>query len=164
MSVLEIRPFVPGDWPAVEEIYAQGIATRMATFETETPTWEQFDTGRLPAHRLVAVEDGRVVGWAAVSPTSSRECYAGVVEHSVYVDEERRGRGIGIALLQALVESAEADGIWTIQSSIFPENEASVRLHERVGFRVVGRRERIARLDGVWRDTVLVERRSHDAG
>ena len=164
MSVLEIRPFVPGDWPAVEQIYAQGIAGRLATFETETPTWEQFDMGRLPDHRLVAVEDGRVVGWAAVSPTSSRECYAGVVEHSVYVDQERRGRGIGAALLQALVESAEAGGIWTIQSSIFPENEASVRLHERVGFRVVGRRERIARLDGVWRDTVLVERRSGGVG
>lgn len=164
MSVLEIRPFVPGDWPAVEQIYAQGIAGRLATFETETPTWEQFDMGRLPGHRLVAVEDGRVVGWAAVSPTSSRECYAGVVEHSVYVDQEKRGRGIGAALLHALVESAEAGGIWTIQSSIFPENEASVRLHERVGFRVVGRRERIARLDGVWRDTVLVERRSGGVG
>ncbi len=162
--MLEIRPFAPGDWPAVEQIYAQGIAGRLATFETETPTWEQFDMGRLPDHRLVAVEDGRVVGWAAVSPTSSRACYAGVVEHSVYVDRERRGRGIGAALLQALVESAEAAGIWTIQSSIFPENEASVRLHERVGFRVVGRRERIARLDGVWRDTVLVERRSGGVG
>jgi len=156
----EIRALVPSDWPAVERIYAQGIGTRAATFETEPPTWEQFDAGRLREHRLVAVEEETVVGWAAVSPTSARECYAGVVEHSVYVAEEARGRGIGSALLQALVESAEAAGVWTIQSSIFPENEASVRLHERAGFRVVGRRERIARLDGVWRDTVLIERRS----
>ena len=162
--MLEIRPLVAADWPAVHEIYEQGIATRAATFETEPPTWEQFDAGRLPDHRLVAVEDGSVVGWAAVSPTSSRECYAGVVEHSVYVAEKARGRGIGAVLLEALVESVEAGGIWTIQSSIFPENEASVRLHERAGFRVVGRRERIAKLDGVWRDTVLVERRSRDAG
>jgi L-amino acid N-acyltransferase YncA len=160
----EIRPLDPSDGPAVHEIYTQGIATRAATFETEPPTWEQFDAGRLPGHRLVAVEDGTVVGWAAVSPTSARECYAGVVEHSVYVAEEMRGRGIGLALLEALVESTEAGGIWTIQSSIFPENEASVRLHERAGFRVVGRRERIAKLDGAWRDTVLIERRSRDAG
>jgi len=156
----EIRALVPSDWPAVERIYAQGIGTQAATFETEPPTWEQFDAGRLREHRLVAVEEETVVGWAAVSPTSARECYAGVVEHSVYVAEEARGRGIGSALLQALVESAEAAGVWTIQSSIFPENEASVRLHERAGFRVVGRRERIAKLDGVWRDTVLIERRS----
>jgi L-amino acid N-acyltransferase YncA len=162
--MFEIRPFAPSDWPAVEEIYAQGIETRAATFETEPPTWEQFDAGRLPHHRLVAVENGSVVGWAAVSPTSTRECYSGVVEHSVYVAEDARGRGIGLALLQALVESAEQSGIWTIQSSIFPENEASVRLHERAGFRVVGRRERIAKLDGAWRDTVLVERRSRVTG
>jgi phosphinothricin acetyltransferase len=158
----EIRFFDPSDWPEVQRIYAQGIATRGATFETEPPSWEQFDAGRLPEHRLVAVVDGTVVGWAAVSPISTRECYAGVVEHSVYVAEEARGRGIGAALLEALVESTEAAGIWTIQSSVFPENEASVRLHERVGFRVVGRRERIAKLDGIWRDTVLVERRSRD--
>jgi phosphinothricin acetyltransferase len=160
----EIRPLVHADWPAVERIYEQGIATRAATFETEPPTWEQFDAERLPAHRLVAVENGAVVGWAAVAPVSTRECYAGVVEHSVYVAEEARGRGVGSALLEALVESAGAGGIWTIQSSIFPENAASVRLHERAGFRVVGRRERIAKLDGAWRDTVLVERRSRVAG
>jgi phosphinothricin acetyltransferase len=160
----EIRPLVHADWPAVERIYEQGIATRASTFETEPPTWEEFDAGRLQGHRLVAVENGSVVGWAAVAPVSTRECYAGVVEHSVYVAEEARGRGIGSALLEALVESAEAGGIWTIQSSIFPENAASVRLHERAGFRVVGRRERIAKLDGAWRDTVLVERRSRVAG
>ena len=157
---MEIRPFTPDDWPAVEEIYAQGIATGHATFETETPSWEQFDAGRLAEHRFVAVEDDRVVGWAAFTPTSTRPCYSGVVEHSVYVREDERGRGIGRELLGALIESADAGGIWTIQTSIFPENEVSARLHERAGFRIVGRRERIARLDGVWRDTVLLERRS----
>ena len=141
-------------------IYAEGIATGDATFETEPPTWEEFDAGRLPEHRLVAEEAGEVVGWAAVSPTSQRECYAGVVEHSVYVAESARGRGIGARLMAALVASTDAAGIWTIQTSIFPENAASLALHERVGFRVVGRRERIARLDGVWRDTLLLERRA----
>ncbi len=158
--MVEIRSLARDDWPAVEEIYAQGIATQLATFETETPTWEQFDAGRLPEHRFVAADGERVVGWAALSPTSWRRCYAGVVEHSVYVLEGERGRGVGRSLLQALIESADAAGIWTIQTSIFPENEASMRLHERAGFRVVGRRERIAELDGHWRDTLLLERRS----
>ena len=148
------------DWPRVEAIYADGIATGNATFETEPPGWEDFDAGRLAGQRLVAVENGVVVGWAALSPTSARACYAGVVEHSVYVAAEARGRGVGRALLEALLASADAAGLWTIQTSIFPENEASLALHEAVGFRVVGRRERIARLDGVWRDTLLLERRS----
>jgi L-amino acid N-acyltransferase YncA len=158
--MVEIRPMTSEDWPAVEAIYAAGIATGNATFETEPPTWEEFDAGRLRDHRLVAVEGGTVVGWAALTPTSSRACYAGVVEHSVYVAEHARGRGIGRELMEALVASADAAGIWTIQTSVFPENEASVALHERAGFRVVGRRERIAQLDGVWRDTLLLERRS----
>ena len=158
--MVEIRPLTPADWPAVERIYAEGIATGNATFETEPPTWEEFDAGRLAEHRLVAVEDGIVVGWAALSPTSRRECYAGVAEHSVYVAESARGRGTGRALMEALIEGAETSGIWTIQTSIFPENAASLALHEGVGFRVVGRRERIARLDGRWRDTLLIERRS----
>jgi L-amino acid N-acyltransferase YncA len=158
--VVEIRRMAPEDWPAVEAIYAAGIATGDATFETAPPTWEEFDTGRLPDHRLVATEGGEIVGWAALSPTSTRACYAGVVEHSVYVAEPARGRGVGRALMGALVASADAAGLWTIQTSVFPENEASLALHERVGFRVVGRRERIAQLDGVWRDTVLLERRS----
>jgi L-amino acid N-acyltransferase YncA len=156
---MEIRVLTRGDWPEVEAIYAEGIATRQATFETATPSWEEFDAGRLPAHRLVAVDGRRVVGWAAVSPTSTRECYAGVVEHSVYVSANARGRGIGRALLEALVASTDTAGIWTVQTSIFPENEASLALHERLGFRVVGRRERIAQLDGEWRDTLLLERR-----
>ena len=153
-----------GDWPAVEEIYASGIATGEATFETATPSWEAFDAGRLRDHRLVAVDDGVVVGWAALAPTSSRECYAGVVEHSVYVAEGVRGRGVGRVLMEALIAGADAAGLWTIQTSIFPENAASVALHERVGFRVVGRRERIAKQSGVWRDTLLLERRSPNVG
>ena len=147
------------DWSAVEAIYAEGIATRQATFETSTPTWDEFDRGRLRDHRFVAVDGGRVLGWAALSPTSPRACYAGVVEHSVYVSETARGTGVGKALMTALLASADAGGIWTIQTSVFPENAASVALHEGLGFRVVGRRERIAQLDGAWRDTLLLERR-----
>jgi L-amino acid N-acyltransferase YncA len=158
--MVEIRRLTPEDWPAVEVIYAAGIATGDATFETSPPGWEEFDAGRLREHRLVAVEGGEVVGWAALAPTSARECYAGVVEHSVYVAESARGRGVGRALMDALIAGADAAGLWTIQTSIFPENAASVALHERLGFRVVGRRERIAQLHGVWRDTVLLERRS----
>ena len=156
----EIRPLTREDWPAVEGIYSEGIATRLATFETEPPTWAEFDAGRLAGHRLVAVEGGRVVAWAALSPVSARDCYSGVAEHSVYVTNGQRGRGVGRALLEALLANADAAGIWTVQTSIFPENAASVALHERLGFRVVGRRERIAKLDGRWRDTVLLERRS----
>ncbi|MBO9704081.1 MAG: N-acetyltransferase [Arthrobacter sp.] len=149
------------DWGAVEEIYAQGIATGLATFEATTPTWEAFTASRLPAHRLVADVAGEVLGWAAVSAVSSRPVYAGVVEHSIYVRRTARGRGVGMALLNALIDSTEAAGIWTIQSSIFPQNQASLRLHEKAGFRLVGRRERIARrADGNWQDTLLIERRA----
>lgn len=147
-------------WPAVQRIYAEGIGTGQATFETEVPDWSEFDAGRLPDHRFVAVEGDEVVGWVAVTAASHRECYAGVVEHSVYVAGLARGRGVGRALMEALLESVDAAGIWTIQTSIFPENEASLTLHRRLGFRVVGRRERIAKLDGAWRDTLLLERRS----
>jgi phosphinothricin acetyltransferase len=157
--MVEIRPMTPEDWPAVEAIYAAGIGTGDATFETASPSWEEFDAGRLPDHRLVAVVNDEIVGWAALAPTSARACYAGVVEHSVYVEESSRGRGVGRALLDALITSAEEAGIWMIQTSVFPENAASLALHERLGFRIVGRRERIAQLDGVWRDTLLLERR-----
>ena len=148
------------DWPAVRAIYEQGIATRQATFETEAPAWEAWDAAHLPGLRLVAEEGGEVVGWAALSPVSRRACYAGVVEESVYVAEGARGRGIGITLLARLCSDADAAGIWMIQTAIFPENVASLELHRRCGFRVVGTRERIAQLDGVWRDTVLLERRT----
>jgi L-amino acid N-acyltransferase YncA len=161
---MELRPMTPQDWPRVRAIYVEGIETHNATFETEPPSWAAFDADKLNRHRLVAEEGGEVVGWIAASPTSPRDCYAGVVEHSVYVAESARGRGVGLALLEAFIASAEAAGIWTIQSAMFPENEASVRLHERAGFRLVGRHERIAQLDGVWRDTVLLERRSSRVG
>ena len=157
---MDIRAMRAEDWPGVRAIYEQGIATRQATFETEAPGWETWDAGHLAEPRLVAEEDGAVVGWAALSPVSRRACYAGVVEGSVYVAEGARGRGIGIALLARLCSDADAAGIWTIQTSIFPENVASVELHRRCGFRVVGTRERIAQLDGVWRDTLLLERRA----
>ena len=158
--MVELRPMTAGDWESVERIWREGIATGHATFETETPTWQEFDAARLPGHRLVAELDGEVVGWAALSPVSRRPCYEGVAENSVYVAASARGRGVGRALMEALVAAADAAGIWTIQTSVFPENEASLLLHERVGFRVVGRRERIARLDGAWRDTLFLERRS----
>ena len=161
-----VRPMIAADWPAVERIFAAGIAGGEATFETATPTWGAFDASKLPDPRLVAVDGhGQVVGWAAASPVSSRHAYRGVVEHSVYIEPARQGQGIGRLLLEAFVDACDAAGYWTVQSSIFPENVASIRLHERAGFRVVGRRERIARSllgphAGVWRDTVLVERRS----
>jgi L-amino acid N-acyltransferase YncA len=160
--VVAIRPMTARDWSAVEAIYAEGIATGHATFETDTPSFEAFDARHHRQHRFVAVEHGTIVGWAALAPTSSRACYAGVAEHSVYVSADMRGRGVGRALMRALLESADAGGIWTIQTSIFPENEPSLALHEKLGFRVVGRRERIAQLDGVWRDTLLLERRRRD--
>ena len=151
-------------WDDVARIYAQGIATGDATFETEVPSWGHWDAGHLAEHRFVAVADGRVVGWAAVSPVSGRCVYAGVVENSVYVAEEARGRGVGGALLAALVASTESAGIWTIQTGIFPENEASVRLHSSVGFEIVGTRRRLGRLHGVWRDVLFLERRSPNVG
>lgn len=166
----QIRPMTPEDWPDVERIYAQGIEDGEATFETGTPSWEGFDAGKLPHSRLVAVDDlGRIVGWAAASAVSQRPVYSGVVEHSVYIDRDARGRGVGRALLAAFVEAAEAAGVWTIQSSVFPENGASLRLHEGSGFRVIGRRERIARSGlgphaGQWRDTLVIERRSDRNG
>jgi L-amino acid N-acyltransferase YncA len=158
--VLGIRDLQPGDWPEVAVIYAAGVATRNATFETDVPSWEEWDARHLARPRLVAVEAGAVVGWAALSPASARECYAGVAEDSVYVAPGRQGRGVGRALLEELVTRSEAEGLWTLQTSIFPENPASLALHLRCGFRVVGVRERIAELDGVWRDTVLLERRA----
>ncbi len=150
---------MPEDWPAVEAIYAEGIATRQATFETVTPAWVEFDAGKLPSHRLVATDGERVLGWAALSSTSERTCYRGVVENSVYVAQAARGSGVGRALMDALIAGARAAGVWTIETGVFPENEASVALHESLGFRVVGRRERIAELDGRWRDTLLLELR-----
>jgi phosphinothricin acetyltransferase len=156
---------VAGDWPAVRAIYAAGIATGDATFETEPPTWDQFDATRLREHRLVATDaDGTITGWAAVAAVSDRCVYAGVVEHSIYVDPARHRQGIGRSLLEQLIASTEAAGIWTIQSGIFPENTTSLALHQRCGFRIVGRRERLGRHHGRWRDVLHIERRSTIAG
>lgn len=152
----------PDDWPAVRAIYEAGIATGNATFETSAPEWATWDAGHLADHRLVAERDGVVTGWVALSPVSDRCAYAGVAEHSVYVDPQHQGSGIGTLLLRALIDSAEAAGYWTIQTGIFPENTASLALHERCGFRIVGRRERIGQLAGVWRDTLLLEHRRND--
>jgi L-amino acid N-acyltransferase YncA len=159
-STITIQQLDPEQWPGVARVYEEGIATGHATFETEVPTWEAWDSSHLPDHRLVALRDGDVIGWAAVSPVSDRCVYGGVVENSVYVAEAARGHGVGQRLLEQLIASTEASGIWTIQTGIFPENEGSVRLHERVGFEVIGRRKRLGKLHGVWRDVLLLERRS----
>jgi phosphinothricin acetyltransferase len=155
---LVIRDLRPDDWADVAAIYRDGMRGGLATFETELPSWHAWHA----AHtiRVVADLDERVIGWAALGPASSRWAYRGVAESSVYVARDRHGRGVGRALMEALIERSEQAGIWTIQTSIFPENEASLNLHQRVGFRVVGVRRSIARRDGLWRDTVLLERRS----
>jgi L-amino acid N-acyltransferase YncA len=157
---VEIEPLRPDDWPAVQAIYQAGIATGNATFETAVPAWEAWDAAHLPDHRLVARDDGRVLAWAALAPVSDRCAYAGVAEDSIYVAPGAQGQGVGRRLLAALVASAERAGIWTVQTGVFPENRASVRLHQACGFRVVGVRERLGRLDGRWRDVLLLERRS----
>ncbi len=161
---VRVRALDGADWPAVRAIYAEGIATGNATFETEPPGWEAFDAGHLTEPRLVAERGGEVVGWAALAPVSRRAVYAGVADLSIYVAETARGAGVGGLLLAALIRAAETRGIWTLQAGIFPENAASLALHERHGFRVVGRRERIGAMHGRWRDVVLMERRSTEVG
>ncbi len=151
-------------WPAVRRIYEEGIATGDATFETSAPDWEAWNDGHLAHSRLVACRETEVLGWAALSPVSRRAAYAGVAEVSVYIAAAARGQGIGRHLLDALVASSEHHGIWTLQASIFPENRASIALHHKCGFRIVGTRERIGRREGFWRDTVLMERRSAAVG
>ena len=150
------------DWPAVRAIFADGIATRNATFETEPPSWDDWNAAHLREHRLAARDGSGLVGWAALTPYSSRAAYAGVAEVSIYVAAGRHGRGIGSALLGELVTRTETAGIWTLQAGIFPENVASLRLHFAHGFHVVGVRERIGRLAGDWRDVALLERRSRE--
>ena len=159
-----IEPMTPGDWEAVRSIYREGIATGNATFESDVPDWETWDRDRRDDCRLVARSEGHVIGWAALSPISPRPAYAGVAEVSLYVAASARGRGVGKALMTALIESSERAGVWTLQGSIFPENIASLALVKESGFRVVGLREKIGRLKGVWRDTILVERRSRVVG
>jgi len=160
---LRIEAMVPGDWPSVRAIYEEGIATGLGTFETAAPSWKEWDEARLAHSRLVAREQA-ILGWAALSPVSKRSCYAGVAEVGVYIAAVARGRGLGRALLEALIESAETHGIWTLQGASIAENAASLALQAKCGFRVVGRRERIGKLAGIWRDTVLTEWRSEKVG
>jgi len=153
-----------GDWDRVRAIYEEGVATGHATFEREAPSWTVWDGGHLPACRLVAEEDGEVLGWAALSSVSDRCAYGGVAEVSVYVAESGRGRGLGTALMSELVVTSEREGIWTLQAGVFPENVPSLRVHEKAGFRHVGRREKLGKLAGEWRDVLLLERRSARVG
>lgn len=163
-SEVHIDGMVPTDWPDVSAIYLEGIATGNATFETLAPTWDEFDRIHLPFARLVAREGRTIAGWAALSRVSQRSCYSGVAELSVYVAGWARGKRVGSALMQAAIQASEKAGIWTLQGTVFPENVASLRMCEAVGFREVGRRERIGKLLGKWRDTVIVERRSDGIG
>lgn len=166
MTEIHLRPMTAADWPQVEAVYQEGIDTGNATFESRPPTWQEFDAGKIPIGRLVAVDETDIIiGWIAASPVSAREAYRGVVEHSVYVSAAASGRGIGAQLLRAFISAADEAGIWTIQSSIFPENTPSIALHQHAGFRTIGHRESVALMTygpwaGQWRDTILVERRS----
>jgi L-amino acid N-acyltransferase YncA len=160
LSTIIVRPMSTQDWDDVRRIYADGISTGYATFETDVPAREDLDAKWLAGHRWVAVRDGHVIGWAAASAVSDRPCYSGVAETSVYVDAAERGRGVGKRLLSQQVLAADQSGLWTLQTAIFPENVASIALHHQAGFRTVGVRERIGQLRGVWHDTVLLERRS----
>ncbi|HEY1340299.1 MAG TPA: GNAT family N-acetyltransferase [Bryobacteraceae bacterium] len=158
---MQIAAMTPDDWPDVRAIYVEGIATGHATFETSAPDWERWNASHLKCCRLAARSDGgTMLGWAALSPVSMRAVYRGVAEVSVYVAGRARGRGVGAALLAELVAQSEREGVWTLQASIFPENTASIAMHRRAGFRIVGTRDRIAQHEGKWRDTVLMERRS----
>ena len=161
---MNIDPMTSADWDQVRSIYLEGIREGNSTFETEAPSWEQWDEGHLQFARLVVRDGDKILGWAALSPVSKRSVYGGVAEVTVYVTESARGQGIGSGLLVALIHESERNGIWTLQASIFPENIASAKLHLQCGFREVGRRERIATLNGVWRDTLLFERRSTKVG
>ncbi|MBL7827845.1 MAG: N-acetyltransferase [Saprospiraceae bacterium] len=160
---MHIRTLTPADWPQVAAIYQEGIQTGNATFQTTIPEWQEWDAAHVQPCRLVAEHEGRVVGWAALTPVSGRCVYAGVGEVSVYIADTSRGRGVGIKLLEQLIAESEAAGFWTLQAGIFPENTGSVRLHEKAGFRLVGRRERIGQMNGIWRDTLLFERRKNDS-
>jgi phosphinothricin acetyltransferase len=162
---LTIRAMLPGDWPAVRAIYMEGIASGISTFEVDAPNWENWDHGHRQNCRLVALSpENQILGWAALSQISKRSAYHGVAEVSIYISERARGKGVGKVLLSRLVDESEQDGIWTLQAGIIAENEASIRLHTACGFRMIGRRERISKLNGIWHDTVLMERRSSIVG
>ena len=159
-----IQAMLPSDWEEVRRIYLEGIATKNATFETSAPSWEMWDKAHRHDCRLVARKEGNIVGWAALSSVSARKVYAGVVESSVYIDKEYWGWGIGDKLMGYLIKESEANGVWTLQAGIFPENKASIHLHEKHGFRILGKRDKVGKMDNWWRDVVLMERRSSIVG
>ncbi|WP_257351535.1 GNAT family N-acetyltransferase [Pseudalkalibacillus decolorationis] len=161
---VQIDVLLAEDWTQVREIYLEGISTGHATFQKEAPSWENWNEGHFSECRIVARLGDKVLGWAALSPVSSRCVYAGVAEVSVYVRQRTHGKGIGSKLLKSLIEKSEQNGIWTLQAGIFPENKSSLQLHNKFGFREVGRRERLGQMNGIWRDVILVERRSNVAG
>ena len=161
---MEIKPLEVHHWNEVKRIYEEGIATRNATFESSAPSWNAWDEAHLKNCRFVTLDDGVVTGWAALTPVSGRCVYAGVADISVYVSEAYRGKKIGSMLLQQLIISSEKEGLWTLQAGIFPENKASVALHKRSGFHLIGTRQKIGKMDNVWRDTLLLERRSKTVG
>ena len=155
---------LPQHWEAVKNIYAEGIATGNATFQSTIPSWKEWDETHVPNSRLVAIENNTVLGWAALTAVSGRCVYAGVAEVSVYVSANAGGKGVGRSLLQALIHESEKNNFWTLQAGIFPENEASIKIHEACGFRIIGKRERIGEMNHIWRDTLLLERRSKVVG
>jgi len=163
-TAMEIATMLPEHWPSVKKIYEEGIATGNATFQTAAPEWEEWDAAHVKNSRLVLIESEKILGWAALTAVSGRCVYAGVGEVSVYVGADARGKGVGKKLLQALIEESEKHNFWTLQAGIFPENEASIKIHEDCGFRLIGRREKIGQMNGLWRDTLLLERRSTSIG
>lgn len=161
---VEFRPMVKDDWDQVSEIFRQGIETQNATFETQVPSWEKWDLAHVQSCRIVATIENVVVGWAALIPVSARKVYAGVGEVSIYISNKYKGLKIGTRLLDRLIEESEQEGFWTLQAGIFTENTASINLHQNLGFRIIGYREKIGQMKGIWRDTVLLERRSKKTG
>jgi L-amino acid N-acyltransferase YncA len=164
LRAMEIKPLLAEHWPAVKAIYEAGLATGNASFQTSAPSWEEWDKSHLAHSRMVALDGDNVAGWAALTPVSGRCVYAGVAEVSVYVDPHFRGKGLGKALMQVLISESEANGIWTLQAGIFPENSASIQLHKSVGFRQVGIREKIGKMGDRWRDNLFLEKRSKIIG
>ena len=162
--MLQIQTMLPEHWPAVKKIYEEGIATGNATFQTTAPQWEQWDAAHVKDPRLIAIDGDDLVAWAALSPVSGRSVYAGVAEVSVYVAAAARGKGIGKTILQALITASEKNNFWTLQAGIFPENVSSIKIHTGCGFSIIGRREKIGQMNGIWRDTLLLERRSTITG
>ena len=161
---MQLQSMLPEHWPSVKKIYEEGIATGNATFQTTAPEWEEWDAAHVKNSRLVAIENNEVLGWAALTTVSGRCVYAGVGEVSVYVAAAARGKGIGKKLLLALIAASEENNFWTLQAGIFPENTGSVKIHEACGFRIIGRREKIGQMNMIWRDTLLLERRSKIIG